>query len=168
MKKFTRLLPVLLTGLAFSSMGVAQVNNQIGSIDTSTALGAAECSLLGARADIKLSSGSMLAYKCSPVYNVIKLMTCNTGGSRTPTTINCQWVADPEGSGLWPNDPLTGVAGDWNDPQCTDDFTDDGTPIQVDIVGGKYFTMTTTGGGLSESGGNATDTCSTAVLESVI
>lgn len=134
MKNFTKVFAVL-AGLTFSSLAFSQVSNEIGSLTSSGSIAPADCTVLGTTTKIKLSSSSMITYKCSPFYNQIVMMSCNSAGSRTPSTIDCQFVADAEGSVEWPTGSTT--MGDWNDAQCTAETDADGVAIQVDIVGGE-------------------------------
>lgn len=156
MKKNIRL-SVLLAGLAFSSVTFGQAENEIGSLGASGIITTDLCSVLATKTSVKLSSNSLMAYKCSPIYNQIVGMTCNTAGSRTPATQTCVFTADADGSTTYED-----VVGDWNDASCT------APTDQFDIVGGRYFTMSSAGGGIAVSGGAATDTCDTTTMEGVI
>ena len=88
MKKFIYLFSAMLAGLAFSSVASAQAVNEIGSLNAGGAILTTECTVLSTKTNVTLSTNSLLTYKCSPVYNQVKLMTCNTAGSRSPATVN--------------------------------------------------------------------------------
>ena len=167
MKKLNQLFAALVA-LSCSSLVFAQANNEIGSLTSSGTISTTDCTVLGTGTPIKISSNSLITYKCSPFYNQIVMMTCNTAGSRTPSTIACKFLADANGSVQWPADSSPAIMGEWNDDKCSAEVDADNNAIMVDIVGGKYFSQSSAGGSLAASGGGATDTCDTTVMEGKI
>lgn len=170
MKNLTKA-SVVLAGLALSSAATAQVENEIGSLASSGSVTATTdgtgCSVISRNVSITLSPNTSMAWMCSPDYNQIKLMACNSAGSRTPATIACTFTVDNTVTTTHPDD--TNLYGYFENDECTDDFDNStGAQIYIDIVGGRYYSVTSAGGTISESGGSATDRCDTDTLEAGI
>lgn len=153
---------LLLAGLSFSTLGHAQAVNEYGNLESSGTIATTDCTVLGTATSITLSKNSVLAFQCSPLFNQVVLRTCNSAGSRTAETVQCQWTQDATGSSTYtPTGSTVAQTGFWNGPGCTGTSTTDLT----DIAGGRFFTLSSAGGSMAKGGGAATDACDGATLE---
>lgn len=149
----------------------AQVDNVIGSLNASGAIGAATCTVLANDANVKLSNNVSLGYKCSPTYNVVKMASCNSAGSRKAKTVDCKFVEDTSGATEYtPTGSSTPLKGAFYPTGCAAADVEAVPPTKKDISGGTYFIVSTDGGALGSDGagdGNVT-WCSGAVLEAFL
>lgn len=62
---------------------------------TSTAITPAVCPLLGEDVVLNLSKNNKGDYSCDEATSTIRVGACNTGGSRTPLTVQCALTSAP-------------------------------------------------------------------------